>query len=99
MTSSIEQPPTSGPGSGVAAWREYAAAVTGEPVAEFDDMTRDEVIEYLESSESESAPVDDKPATFGDTEVETPKPAPVTGSWMVPTDKGFVTEDEYNRRD
>lgn len=49
MSSPVEQPPVSGPGSGVAAWRDYAAAVTGEPVAEFDDMSRDDIVEYLES--------------------------------------------------
>lgn len=96
MTSSIEQPPASGPGSGVTAWREYAAAVTGEPVAEFDDMSRDEIIEYLESSDTETAPVEDMTGTEGLAEANDPEAAPESApegsGWMVPTDKGWKAE-------
>lgn len=44
-----QRPPTSGPGSGAQAWREYAAAVTGAPVDSYAALGRDEIIALLES--------------------------------------------------
>lgn len=44
-----ERPPTSGRGSGVEAWREYAAAVTDSPVESWESLSRDEIIELLDS--------------------------------------------------
>lgn len=43
------RPPTSGPGSGVDAWRVYAAKATGMPAEDFATMSRDDVIELLDS--------------------------------------------------
>lgn len=47
------RPPTSGPGSGAPAWREYAAAVTGTPVEEWSTLSRDEIVELLDKPEEE----------------------------------------------
>lgn len=44
---SPKRPPTNGPGSGVEAWRDYAHAVTGEPLVELAKLTRDELIELV----------------------------------------------------
>lgn len=47
--SAPQRPPASGPGSGVEAWRQYAAEVTGSPAGSWATLTRDEIIELLES--------------------------------------------------
>lgn len=44
-----QRPPTSGPGSGVEAWRRYAADVTDSPLESWLSLTRDEIIELLDS--------------------------------------------------
>lgn len=44
-----QRPPTSGPGSGVEAWRRYAADVTDSPLESWSSLTRDEIIELLDS--------------------------------------------------
>ncbi|WP_435070446.1 hypothetical protein [Amycolatopsis thermoflava] len=49
MSGQLERPPTSGPGSGAAAWRAYAAALTGSPAEAWAELSRDEVIAQLES--------------------------------------------------
>lgn len=43
-----ERPPTSGRGSGVDAWRAYAAAVTGTSLAEWADKSRDQILAELD---------------------------------------------------
>lgn len=43
-----KRPPASGPGSGAEAWREYAAAVTGESPESLADLSRDELIDRVE---------------------------------------------------
>jgi hypothetical protein len=48
-----QRPPTSGPGSGAPAWREYAAAVTGRPVGEFAAMGRDDIVALLAEAAEE----------------------------------------------
>lgn len=46
-----QRPPTSGPGSGAPAWREYAAATTGTSIEEWAGLGRDEIIELLDDPE------------------------------------------------
>lgn len=53
-------PPLSGPGSGVKAWREHAAAVTDSEVEDWADMTRDQIVERLNTPD---VPPNDDPAT------------------------------------
>lgn len=43
-TTQAKQPPTSGPGSGVEAWRAYAAKVSGEPPEMFAEATREQLV-------------------------------------------------------
>lgn len=43
-----QRPPTSGKGSGVEAWREYAAAMTDLTSESLESLTRDEIIELLD---------------------------------------------------
>lgn len=43
-----KRPPASGPGSGIDAWRAYAAEVSGEPVESLADLSRDELIALVE---------------------------------------------------
>jgi predicted O-methyltransferase YrrM len=43
----IEEPPRSGPGSGVEHWKTYAVAVTGRPAEVWDGMPRWEILEIL----------------------------------------------------
>ncbi|MEU8264471.1 hypothetical protein AB0C02_28095 [Micromonospora sp. NPDC048999] len=42
-----KRPPTSGPGSGVEAWRRYAAEVTGTPVEQWAGKSREDIIKAL----------------------------------------------------
>ncbi|PXY17352.1 hypothetical protein [Prauserella flavalba] len=51
-----QRPPTSGPGSGVAAWREYAAAVTDSPAESWASLSREEIIDLLAAEGVEGAP-------------------------------------------
>ncbi|MFW6091492.1 MAG: hypothetical protein ACODAF_06405 [Actinomycetota bacterium] len=44
-----QRPPVSGAGSGVRAWREYAAAVTGTPVKSWQHMSREQVMVSLDA--------------------------------------------------
>lgn len=44
-----DRPPKSGPGSGIEAWREYAAKMTNSPVESWSTLSRDEIIELLDS--------------------------------------------------
>jgi hypothetical protein len=44
QTTQAKRPPTSGPGSGVEAWRAFAAAVSGDPPEVFADATRDDLV-------------------------------------------------------
>lgn len=73
----------------MAAWREYAAAVTESPVESWGELSREEIIELLDSEGVEQAP-------------ETgyaPSPAPRRRpEWMVPTADGMVPEHELRRR-
>lgn len=48
------RPPSSGPGSGVEAWRAYAAEVTDSPAESWESLTRDEIIELLDSEGADS---------------------------------------------
>lgn len=49
-----QRPPTSGPGSGVTAWREYAAAVTESPLESWAAMSREDIIALLDSEGTEA---------------------------------------------
>lgn len=103
-----ERPPTSGPGSGVAAWREYAAAVTGSPAESWAALSREEVIELLDSEGVEQAPeaagADPDAASAEQSEpagesAQPERPARRRGPvWMVPTAGGMVPEHELRRR-
>ncbi|WFE45312.1 hypothetical protein [Verrucosispora sp. WMMD1129] len=42
-----QRPPTSGPGSGVEAWRKHAAEVTGTPAEQWAGKSRDEIMKAL----------------------------------------------------
>lgn len=55
------RPPESGPGSGVAAWREYAAAVTGSDIDAWSSLSRDEIIELLDEDEAQSPAAEQEP--------------------------------------
>lgn len=48
-----KRPPTSGPGSGVDAWRRYAAEVTGEPAETFADLSREDIIALVPSEDGD----------------------------------------------
>lgn len=43
------RPPNSGPGSGADAWRRYAAEVTNSPPESWANLSREEIIELLDS--------------------------------------------------
>lgn len=45
----VQRPPLSGPGSGVEAWRKYAAEITGTPAESWAALSRERVIELLKS--------------------------------------------------
>jgi hypothetical protein len=53
-------PPLSGPGSGVKAWREYAAEETDSSVEDWAEMSRDEIVERLNTPDVHP---NDDPAT------------------------------------
>lgn len=86
-----ERPPTSGAGSGVAVWREYAAAVTDSPVESWGEMSREDIIELLDSDEKGTQIV----RTPGGDQAQERPHRPV---WMVPTPDGMVPEHELRRR-
>lgn len=46
-----KRPPASGPGSGAEAWRKYAVDETGKPAEWFADMSRDQIVEFLDDVE------------------------------------------------
>lgn len=46
-----ERPPLSGAGSGVGAWRTYAAAVTDTPLEQWADKNRDEILAELKADQ------------------------------------------------
>lgn len=97
-----ERPPMTGRGSGVEAWREYAAAVTGSPVDSWQALSKEEVVELLdaEGAEQHDDQGDEDAGTDegGGTEQVEADPdaasAPRRRSpeWMVPTDDGPVPE-------
>lgn len=94
-----KRPPTSGPGSGVAAWRDYAAALTGSPAESWAALSREEIVDLLDSEGAEARPpeVDEQqPDTDQQPGAEQPQAAadgPRRGpKWMVPTEDGFVPE-------
>jgi hypothetical protein len=101
----VERPPTSGPGSGVGAWREYAAAVTGSPVESWGALSREDIIAQLDADgvdQADEQPDGDDQADV-DEEAESGQDAPAaprrTGPvWMVPTPDGMVPEHELRRR-
>lgn len=91
----LQRPPTGGPGSGVAAWRAYAAAVTGTPAAEWEAMSREDIVSRLDGAAAETA----GGAAAEQAGAEAPQPAPSAPArrrrpeWMVPTaDGGRVPE-------
>jgi hypothetical protein len=100
-----QRPPASGPGSGVTAWREYAAVVTGSPVESWAALTREEIVQLLDSEGTDP----NEPAELTETEQEAdrnaataraelnarPQPRPV---WMTPTEDGWVPEHELIQR-
>lgn len=93
-----ERPPTSGPGSGAAAWRGYAAAVTDSPVEQWGALSREEIIELLDAE-------GDELSTFlarrPDPVVDEPEQRPArrrSPVWMVPTDDGMVPERDLRQR-
>lgn len=104
------RPPTSGPGSGVAAWREYAAAVTKTAVESWAALSREEIVELLDTEgtgATADSPSVDSPDGLPDAEVEAdrdaaaPRAEPasrVRPVWMVPTADGFVPEHTLRRR-
>lgn len=88
-----ERPPTSGPGSSIAAWREYAAAVTDSPVESWQSLSREEIVELLDSEGVDTPPETEQPATPAE------HPRRRRPQWMVPTDDGnMVPESELPRR-
>ena len=107
-TEQPQRPPTSGPGSGAAAWRAYAAAVTDSPVESWDSLSRDEVMELLASEGAAPDPALALPDN-GDGQVPVeaaPAEArPVSAEprrrrrpeWMVPTPDGLVPESQMGR--
>jgi hypothetical protein len=77
----------------VTAWRAYAAAVTDSPVESWSELSREEIIELLDSEGTPDVPESAAPA-------DDTQPAPVRKGpvWMVPTADGMVPEHEFNRR-
>jgi hypothetical protein len=54
-----ERPPMGGAGSSAGAWRAYAAAVTGTPVEQWSEMSRDDIVAALpDTAEDGSTPYD-----------------------------------------
>ena len=51
MSEELQRPPVSGPGSGVAAWRAYAAARTDSPAESWAALSREEIIERLDAED------------------------------------------------
>lgn len=82
-------PPTTGKGSGVQAWRAYAASATETPVSEWDSATREYIIEMF-SGPSTPGPAESSRETKGDTRTTHRRPV-----WMVPTEDGLVPEHVY----
>lgn len=103
-----DRPPTSGPGSGVTAWREYAAKVTQSPLESWAALSREEIIALLDN-DGTAEQAGDGPDAVADSEREadlgatatrtehTPRPRqrPV---WMVPTEDGDVPEHDLRGR-
>lgn len=89
----MKRPPESGPGSGVDAWRAYAAKLTGQEVDFFAAMNRDEVIDYVEKH---AAPDKPKQAPDGVTPKDKPEHTNPQGlpTWSVPVEGGYVAEHE-----
>jgi hypothetical protein len=99
----VERPPTSGPGSGVTAWRAYAAAVTDSPVESWSEMSREEIIELLDADGVEQAPAGEAEqapaeADADQADAELAPARPRRPVWMVPTPDGMVPESELRRR-
>jgi hypothetical protein len=91
----VERPPTSGPGSGVTAWRAYAAAVTDSPVESWSELSREEIIELLDADGVGQAGTEPDAVEAEQTAPPAPRRSPV---WMVPTADGMVPESELRRR-
>lgn len=107
-----ERPPTSGPGSGVTAWREYAAAVTDSPLESWAALSREEIVTLLDSEGAAARPGandEEQPGGLTEREQEADRNAAAARAelaarprprpvWMVPIGEGFVPEHELNRR-
>lgn len=93
-----QRPPTSGPGSGLDAWRAYAAAVTGSPVESWAGASRDQIIKQFASEdvEDEHRPAPAAIAAADARVVSARPPANRSGrpKWMVPTEDGWVPEQQ-----
>lgn len=96
----------SGPGSSVAAWREYAAASTGTPVEQWGRFSRDEIVELLDGEAAVSSGVDEaeqdgvQPDEGPGQHAVDELPAASAGrpEWMAWTDEGWKPERELDRR-
>lgn len=93
MSAQIERPPTSGKGSSVEAWREYAAAVTDSPAESWESLSREEIVELLDSEGVDQAAEGEQHAPEEGKPRRRQRP-----QWMVPTADGMVPEHEFRRR-
>jgi hypothetical protein len=95
-TEQPQRPPASGTGSGVAAWRTYAATITGTPAESWADLSREEIIQRLDG---DSPSPDAETAAAGQPDTPAPAVSPRHPMWMVPTeDGGFVAEETLRNR-
>lgn len=100
-TQQPQRPPTSGRGSSVEAWREYAAALTDSPVEAWQELSREEIIELLDAEgaeQPESRPEPEHPVGESDeTRPRRRRRRRRAPQWMVPTDNGPVPERELQQ--